>query len=81
MVASQYVGCVVGIFCVFHEYVEGDIIPAIHFGGYNKKKIGIPKIIENINRFTNFVMQFKHLSMVTKSSVLQSLSCITLSPK
>ena len=46
--------CCWAIFCAFHEYVEGGIIPAKHFEVYKKKKIGIPKIIENINRFANF---------------------------
>lgn len=56
MVAPQCMGCVVGLYiCAFHEYIEGDIIPAIHFEGYKKKKkIGIPKIIEKINRLANF---------------------------
>ena len=42
------------IFCVFHEYVEGGIIPKIHFEVYKKKKIGIPKLSEKINHFANF---------------------------
>ena len=68
--AGKPVGCVAirglcwsAIFCAFHEYVEGGIIPAIHFEVYKKKKMGIPKRSEKINKFANFEDTLRNLNI------------------